>query len=608
MAGTQALNERLSHVAGRISRISGQLDALRDQLDESRAEFEEGGRPAAAAAPAAPGQLELEYVNETLRKLLYGESQEEILDIFLEEAQSFVQRAILFLQREGKYVTWKSYGFDAESIRDIELDDPSDAIVRSAQQRQLIYRRDHPTDSMPWLAGTGNLPRATFCVPLVFENSVPVVFYGDSDDSIAIDSLELLTHLTVLVLKNNYLQQLAAGAQPTVVEAPPQDEAPAEEAPAHEAGAEEAAEEASVEEPPVEEPPLQEPAREEPSDAGVAEHAAVAESVVPEPPMPEAVEPEAEPAPPEFTEERVEQDDYREVAETSFEQASEEPQPDADEVTAAAVGVVEEEAQAQEAAPEAEADDFDFELPEEEEVKFEIDLDTTPEVEEVMAEAAQDAGQEAEAAVEQEEPQEAEDELAAETVEIEQPWARGDEADEEPEEFQEARPPDEDDFQAAPEPEPEREPEGEEAEQPEGVSFEVPPEPQFEPEFEPQFESQAEEAAEQEAQPEPESEPEPVSSLSSEEEKKVHDDARRFARLLVSEIKLYNEEQVENGRVNADLYDRLTRDIDRSRDMYNKRVHPEVARSVDYFHEEMVRILAKGDESLLGDSYPGPQR
>ena len=55
------------------------------------------------------------------------------------------------------------------------------------------------------------------------------------------------------------------------------------------------------------------------------------------------------------------------------------------------------------------------------------------------------------------------------------------------------------------------------------------------------------------------------------EEEKAHSDARRFARLLVSEIKLYNEQKVAEGRRGGDLYDRLKEeDIDRSRQMYEK--------------------------------------
>lgn len=90
-----------------------------------------------------------------------------------------------------------------------------------------------------------------------------------------------------------------------------------------------------------------------------------------------------------------------------------------------------------------------------------------------------------------------------------------------------------------------------------------------------------------------------------EEERRLHNDARRFARLLVSEIKLYNEPKVKEGRSRSDIYDRLREDIDRSRQMYDKRVAPPVAARHDYFHQELVNTLAEGDPAKLGGSYPG---
>jgi len=77
------------------------------------------------------------------------------------------------------------------------------------------------------------------------------------------------------------------------------------------------------------------------------------------------------------------------------------------------------------------------------------------------------------------------------------------------------------------------------------------------------------------------------------------EDARRFAHLLVSEILLYNEAEIATGRQQKDLYPRLKDDIDRSRKMYDQRI-PYNASGRDYFHEELVRELAGGDESALG--------
>jgi hypothetical protein len=93
--------------------------------------------------------------------------------------------------------------------------------------------------------------------------------------------------------------------------------------------------------------------------------------------------------------------------------------------------------------------------------------------------------------------------------------------------------------------------------------------------------------------------------VASDDERRLHSDARRFARLLVSEIKLYNEQKVKDGRAEGDLYERLREDIDRSRQMYDKRVAPPVAARYDYFHQELVNTLAEGDPSKLGAGYPG---
>jgi hypothetical protein len=84
------------------------------------------------------------------------------------------------------------------------------------------------------------------------------------------------------------------------------------------------------------------------------------------------------------------------------------------------------------------------------------------------------------------------------------------------------------------------------------------------------------------------------------EDTKKHDEARRFARLLVSEIKLYNESKVEQGRKNHDLYERLKEDIDRSRQMYDERISDDVRKVSNYFYDELVRILADGKSDALG--------
>jgi len=89
----------------------------------------------------------------------------------------------------------------------------------------------------------------------------------------------------------------------------------------------------------------------------------------------------------------------------------------------------------------------------------------------------------------------------------------------------------------------------------------------------------------------------------SPEDADVHRKAQRFARLLMDEIKLYNQAKVAEGRKHRDLYDRLKEDIDKSRATYQKRYGNTVAVSADYLSAELIRSLAEDDVSLLGPNF-----
>jgi len=84
----------------------------------------------------------------------------------------------------------------------------------------------------------------------------------------------------------------------------------------------------------------------------------------------------------------------------------------------------------------------------------------------------------------------------------------------------------------------------------------------------------------------------------------AHEKARRFAKLLVEEIKLYNQTKVAEGRARGDLYSRLRDDIEKSRAAYQKR-YGESVRDVDYFSQELMRILADNNRSVMGAGFPG---
>ncbi len=89
----------------------------------------------------------------------------------------------------------------------------------------------------------------------------------------------------------------------------------------------------------------------------------------------------------------------------------------------------------------------------------------------------------------------------------------------------------------------------------------------------------------------------------SSEDAEVHRKAQRFARLLMDEIKLYNQAKVAEGRKHKDLYDRLKEDIDKSRSTYQKRYGNTVAANTDYLSAELIRSLAEDDVSLLGPNF-----
>ena len=89
----------------------------------------------------------------------------------------------------------------------------------------------------------------------------------------------------------------------------------------------------------------------------------------------------------------------------------------------------------------------------------------------------------------------------------------------------------------------------------------------------------------------------------SPEDADTHRKAQRFAKLLVDEIKLYNQAKVAEGRKHKDLYDRLKEEIDKSRATYQKRYGNTTAASGDYFNGEVVRSLAEDDSSIMGANF-----
>lgn len=82
-------------------------------------------------------------------------------------------------------------------------------------------------------------------------------------------------------------------------------------------------------------------------------------------------------------------------------------------------------------------------------------------------------------------------------------------------------------------------------------------------------------------------------------EDRALEDARRFARLVATEIRLYNEEDVLLGRRHRDLASRLADSIERGRQSFSKRFPALGEGGLDILRDAYVQVLAGGDPSLL---------
>lgn len=78
----------------------------------------------------------------------------------------------------------------------------------------------------------------------------------------------------------------------------------------------------------------------------------------------------------------------------------------------------------------------------------------------------------------------------------------------------------------------------------------------------------------------------------------LENDAKRFAKLLISEIKLYETHKVENGLKNKNLYEILKDEITKARKKFKNRIpNPDLEK---FFDDALVEILADGDQINLG--------
>jgi hypothetical protein len=77
----------------------------------------------------------------------------------------------------------------------------------------------------------------------------------------------------------------------------------------------------------------------------------------------------------------------------------------------------------------------------------------------------------------------------------------------------------------------------------------------------------------------------------------VHREARKLAKIIVSDISLYNKDKIEKGLTEGTFYELLKNEIEKGRIFYNSRVSPDVLAKTNYFDEELEDFICKRSET-----------
>lgn len=84
-----------------------------------------------------------------------------------------------------------------------------------------------------------------------------------------------------------------------------------------------------------------------------------------------------------------------------------------------------------------------------------------------------------------------------------------------------------------------------------------------------------------------------------EEDPEATEKARRFARIIVSDIALYNQEAVVEGIRNGTFYELLKVDVDEGRDLYEKRVPRAIKANKDYYQEAFDNFITAARQKIV---------
>ncbi len=89
---------------------------------------------------------------------------------------------------------------------------------------------------------------------------------------------------------------------------------------------------------------------------------------------------------------------------------------------------------------------------------------------------------------------------------------------------------------------------------------------------------------------------EPPPAARSEADEAIIHEAKRIARLIISEIKLYNQDKIARARTKKEVLDMLRNDLIKGKQHYNTRVASKLPVGPDYFMESVKEILLGGKQ------------
>lgn len=92
----------------------------------------------------------------------------------------------------------------------------------------------------------------------------------------------------------------------------------------------------------------------------------------------------------------------------------------------------------------------------------------------------------------------------------------------------------------------------------------------------------------------------PSVSDHEEPEPREYDEAKRLARLILSDIIIYNAEKVERGIREGSFFDLLRTEIEDGRNYYESRVPFKVRQRTEFFHETLQHFVEMKRDELLG--------